>query len=163
MKKTILIECAALLAIGGLGIAGGIGAFLRSDARTQSSLMQPGVYVMVIAVALVVTALAYGALGWRRLRAEADARPMPAPDHDANADGGRAVWLVYASIVLYGVLIPVLGYLPATLLFLLAEFRLLGVRSWPRNAALTLVTTAVFYVLFVHYGEMVFPRGVFGD
>lgn len=159
MKRTILIECVALLAIGALGIVGGAGAYLRSDARTQSSLMQPGVYVLVIAAALVLTALAYGVLGLRRLRMQAGAKPAA----DTAAEGGRQVWLVYAAIVLYGVLIPVLGYLAATILFLLAEFRLLGVRSWPRNAALTLVTTAVFYVLFVHYGEMVFPRGVFLD
>jgi len=159
MQRKLLIECAALLAIGALGLAGGLGAYLRSDARTQSSLLQPGVYVVVIAAALIVTALAYGALGLRRLRIAAKA----APAGDAGTGGGGEVWLVYASIVLYGVLIPVLGYLPATMLFLAAEFRILGVRSWPRNVALTLATTAVFYVLFVHYGEMVFPRGAFLD
>ncbi len=159
MKRKLLIECAVLLTIGALGIAGGMGAYLRSDARTQSSLLQPGVYVVVIAAVLVATALAYGLLGLRR----AGAASLPPPTTSTSAEDGPAVRLVYTAIVLYGVLIPVLGYVPATLLFLAAEFWLLGVRSWPRNLALTLATTVAFYVLFVHYGEMIFPRGVFVD
>lgn len=158
MRTRLMMECAVLVAIGALGIVGGIGAYLRSDARTQSSLLQPGMYVVVIAAALVATALAYGLLGLRR----AGSPPAP-PTAAADAEEGPAVWLVYAAIVSYGALIPLLGYVPATLLFLAAEFRLLGVRSWPRNLALTLATSAAFYVLFVHYGEMVFPRGVFFD
>jgi len=156
LKRTLVIECAALLAIGALGLWGGLSAYLRSDARTQSSLLQPGVYVCVLAVALVVTALVYGALSWRRLRASRESRA-----DDAGAAGH--VGLVYAAIVIYGLVLPVLGYVLATVLFLAAEFRLLGVRSWVRIALLTVVTTVAFYVLFVHYGEMVFPRGILGE
>jgi putative tricarboxylic transport membrane protein len=112
-------------------------------------------YVTALSVALVVTALVYGYLAWRRARA----LPPAAAASVAQAPKG-AVWPVYAAIVGYAVLIPVLGYPIATALFLAAEFRLLGVRSWGRNVALSLAVTAVFYVLFAHYAEMIFPRGV---
>jgi hypothetical protein len=150
----LLIECIALLAVGALGLAGGIGSYLRSDARTQSSLLQPGVFVSVLAIALIATAIVYAGLGLRRIRAAGAATPG-APD----GQGGRRALAVYGAVVIYGLAISVLGYLAATVLFLAAEFRILGVRSWPRIALLTLVVTGVFYLLFVRYGEMVFPRG----
>jgi hypothetical protein len=156
MKRTLIAECTALMAIAAIGLWGGIDSFLRSDARTQSSMIKPGMFVAALSVALIVTALVYGYLAWRRMRA---APPAAAASPVQAAKG--AVWPVYAAIVGYGVLIPVLGYPLATVLFLVAEFRLLGVRSWPRNVALSLVVTAAFYVLFVHYAEMIFPRGVF--
>lgn len=158
MKRTLIVECLALVAIGALGLVGGIGAYLRADARTQSSLMQPGVYVTAIAAALVVTALVYGFLGLRRLR-----KPGSNVEPEQEEGNARAVWMVYAGVVLYGVLISIAGYVIATVLFLAAQFRILGVASWPRIAVLTAIVTVVFYVLFVHYGEMVFPRGVFGE
>jgi hypothetical protein len=157
VKRTLIAECTVLIAIAAIGLWGGIDSFLRSDARTQSSMIKPGMYVAVLSVALIVTALVYGYLAWRRVRAA----PAPAAAaSDAHAPKG-AVWPVYAAIVGYSVLIPVLGYPIATVLFLVAAFRLLGVQSWPRNVVLSLVVTAVFYVLFVHYAEMIFPRGVF--
>lgn len=159
MKRILVVECMTLVAVGALGLVGGVGAYLRSDARTQSSLLQPGVYVIALSVVLIVTALVYGGLGLARYRAASAPQPQPVADDR----GGLTVWLVYAAIVLYGVLIPILGYLVATLLFLAAEFRLLGVRSWTRTALLTIIVTAVFYGLFVHYAEMVFPRGIFVD
>jgi hypothetical protein len=155
MKRTLIAECTVLLAIAAIGLWGGVDSYLRSDARTQSSVIKPGMYVTALSVALVVTALVYGYLAWRRARAVSPAAAAPV----AQAPKG-AVWPVYAAIVGYAVLIPVLGYPIATALFLVAEFRLLGVRSWGRNVALSVAVTAVFYVLFAHYAEMIFPRGV---
>jgi len=163
MKRTLWSECVALALLGGLGLYGGLSSYLRSDARTQSSSLQPGVYVAGISVALLVVALAYGIASYRRSRGTVpvpEDRSSGAAEQDGNS---RTVWIVYMGIVLYALLIMAFGYVVATLAFLLAEFRVLGERSWVRNIAMTVLITALFWVVFVHYGEMVFPRGMFSE
>jgi hypothetical protein len=59
----------------------------------------------------------------------------------------------------YAYLIDLIGYSAPTALFLLTAFRLLDVRSWKTNFALTALVTILYYVVFIHYCEMAFPRG----
>jgi putative tricarboxylic transport membrane protein len=154
MRREVIVESATLLLLGLIGAWGGLDSYLKADTRTLSSSMQPGVYVLVISVALMLTALVYG---WAALRAASATSSEPTSDA-GGASATRTVALVFAAVALYALLIPLIGYLPSTVLFLLAEFRLLGVESWRRNAILTLVAAALFYVVFVQYGEMVFPH-----
>jgi hypothetical protein len=152
LRRTAIIESGMLLALGATGLVGGLTAFLRVDPRMQSSWLKPGAFVSLISAALIATALAYAFASLRR------AAPRSAANGAEDADG-RLVLLVYATVVLYAFLIPTVGYLPATALFLLTQFRLLGVESWPRNALLTIVVTLLFYGVFIHAGGMVFPQG----
>ena len=154
MRREVIIESATLLVLGLIGAWGGLASYLKADTRTLSSSMQPGVYVLVISIALIVTGLVYG---WTALRQASSTRSENRKEA-ADASATRTVTLVFAAIVGYALLIPLIGYLPATVLFLLAEFRLLGVGSWRQNAILTIVAAALFYVIFVHYGEMAFPH-----
>ncbi|HSB80095.1 MAG TPA: tripartite tricarboxylate transporter TctB family protein, partial [Candidatus Methylomirabilis sp.] len=63
------------------------------------------------------------------------------------------------AFAVYATLIDLIGYSVPTLLFLLTEFRLLGVKSWKTNIALTALVSIFFYIVFIHYCEMIFPRG----
>jgi hypothetical protein len=49
----------------------------------------------------------------------------------------------------------------SSFLFLLAEFRLAGVTSWRTILIVTVVVLASFYLIFVQYCNMPFPRGIF--
>lgn len=155
MKRAVVIESCALLVVGIIGLVGGIQSYIRSDARTLSSAMGPGVYILVLSTALILTALAYAYIGLKR-------SPVA---RKASADEPRGPWtskivvMVFGVFAAYAYLIQWIGYLPSTVLFLLAEFRLLGVRSWRQNLLLTALVTAVFYIVFIKYGEMVFPHG----
>jgi putative tricarboxylic transport membrane protein len=112
-------------------------------------------YVLFISGALILTALVYAFLSLRKPDATPDA-------HGEAADEGPASWIVLAVfgvVAAYGFLIPLIGYMPSTVLFLLAQFRLLGVQSWVRNGLITIAVSAAFYVVFIYYGGMVFPHG----
>lgn len=155
MRRTVIIESGALVVLGAVGWLGGLSSFLRMDARMQSSSLKPGVYVMIISAALVITALAYAWLSLRKMAA----KPSANAREPREAWASRAVVLVFGTVALYACLIPLVGYLPSTVLFLLAQFRVLGVMSWWRNAILTVVVSAIFFVVFIHYGGMIFPQG----
>lgn len=157
VKRTTIIEGCALLAIGVLGLAGGITLYLHRDARTQSSLMGPGTYVLIISAALILTAVVYAYLSLEK----AARAPAIAPPQSREPWVSRIVIAVFGAFAVYAYLIELFGYVVPTILFLLVEFRLLGVRSWKSNVLLTAVVAAAFYIVFVRYCEMVFPHGAF--
>jgi len=62
---------------------------------------------------------------------------------------------------IYIFLMSIVGYLLATLVYFLMEFRVEGVKSWRLVVVLSLVLSAAYYVIFVQLCEMMFPRGIF--
>jgi hypothetical protein len=155
-----MIESCAVLVLGAIGLWGGLHSYLGMDARMQSSMLKPGIYVCVLSAGLMLTALIYGYLGVRA----ALPKPVEAMGEHGEAAkqgswAGGIVVVVFGLVALYAFLISLVGYLPATLFFLLAQFRVLGVKSWPVNVALTIAATAMLYVVFIYYGGLEFPRG----
>ncbi len=155
MKRTIVIEGCVLLAFSLCGLVGGFALYINRDARTQSSVMAPGTYVLVLSVALILTALVYVYLSARK-----------ASRTDSVMSGKtQAPWVsrivinVIGVFAVYAYLIQLIGYTVPTILFLLVEFRLLGVKSWKGNIVLTAVVAATFYLVFIKYCEMIFPHG----
>jgi putative tricarboxylic transport membrane protein len=62
--------------------------------------------------------------------------------------------------VLYLILINTLGYLVASFIFFILEFRILGIKSWPFNVLLSAFISVAYYFVFIKYCSMVFPRGL---
>lgn len=58
------------------------------------------------------------------------------------------VLIVIAAALAYYVLMPILHFIPATMLFLAALFLYMGERKWWRLILLTVLTTAAIYLLF---------------
>jgi hypothetical protein len=155
MNRTLLGEGVVLFLISLGGIVGGLSQYLNRDARTQSSVIAPGTYVLALSVALALTAVVYVCLSARRASRSATVVP---PQRQAPWINAIVVKMVGAFAV-YAYLIEVVGYLVPTLVFLLVEFRLLGVKSWKTNIALTVIVTGVFYIVFIKYCEMILPQG----
>ena len=163
-RRTVMIESGAVLVLGAIGLWGGLHSYLGMDARMQSSMLKPGIYVSVLSAGLMLTALIYGYLGVRAALPRRVEAPAGAAGELGEAAGqeswaGGIVLVVFGLVALYAFLISLVGYLPATLFFLVAQFRVLGVRSWPVNVALTIAATAMLYVVFIHYGGLEFPHG----
>ena len=159
MNRTLIGEGVVLFIISIGGILGGFSQYINRDARTQSSVLAPGTYVIVLSVALTLTALVYVYLSFRKASRAAN---LDLPQRQAPWISAIVVKMASAFAV-YAYLIEVIGYMVPTLLFLLVEFRLLGVKSWKTNIALTAIVTGVFYIVFIKYCEMILPQGILFD
>ncbi len=70
-------------------------------------------------------------------------------------------WLVFAAFALYVWLATILGYLLATLAFMLLSFNLLGARRWWQLILLPPALTFGIYYLFSGLLEVWLPKGSF--
>ena len=155
MKRTIIIEGLTLFLISIFGLFGGFTLYINRDARTQSSVMAPGIYILVLSFALILTALVYVYLNLRKA-----SRAATLDLHRTQPPWVSTTVVIMVSVfALYAYLIQLIGYVAPTILFLLVEFRLLGVRSWKVNILLTAITVTLFYIVFIRYCEMIFPHG----
>jgi hypothetical protein len=75
----------------------------------------------------------------------------------------RQIWMifrVFASLVVYALLIEFLGYLIATFLFVAFLTRLLGAPSWGKTLATAAITAVAFALLFQTWMQMPLPSGL---
>lgn len=160
----------AFIAFGAISIydALRIGAALR--ARGTLDIVGPDRYLFGVAVLLVVVGACLIVQAWtsRRVPRHAGAaRVAPAAGiggmpADADVAQGRAHLWLFAALLAYVALLPLLGYLVATVLFAIAAFRVMGVRSMLRAAVAAVLLTAVCYGSFVLIADLPLPRGVLG-
>jgi hypothetical protein len=157
MRLHALIEGILFLGLGLVGALEGIRLVRKVDPDSIKDVLGPGYYVISLGIILMVIGLAHLGNNWR----------LPGFERGkaTTADGPRtnkAVPLYMTGVfAVYVTLIYLIGYLMSTLIFFFLEFWLAGVRSWRRNLILTAVVTAVFYVIFIQYCNLVFPQGLF--
>ena len=87
------------------------------------------------------------------------ARLMPAV---VGMEARRRVLAMFSTLALYVAALPVLGFLPATALFILILLAWLGEFSWPVTLGTTLVVAVASHVLFQRWLGMPLPSGPFG-
>ena len=122
------------------------------DPSKLSDAVGPGAYIVAYSICLLIVGAAYLIL---------NARKKVIPEEVSVEWKNRFKVLgMVASFVIYNVLIEVVGYPIATVFFFLMQFRIVGVRSWRSIILLSLICTAVYYILFGKYANIVFPRGV---
>jgi putative tricarboxylic transport membrane protein len=68
-----------------------------------------------------------------------------------------------ATIAIFIVLIDIIGFLPASMVFFLLMLRFLGVRSWPTSILLSILFSISIYLLFVQALDMELPGGLLLD
>ena len=108
-------------------------------------------------ILLGVTALLAAGVAVTSILAPA-AAPAAAPSPNY-----RLVALCFATFFIYVLLLPVLGFRFATLIFLVALQIVIdppkGTRRWTTVALVALITTGVTYVVFERYLSVLLPRG----
>lgn len=155
MKKTVLVEGILFLVLSFVGM----GEALRLILTTQknplviSDVLGPGLYILFPSFALMIVGAIHLIINYGKnlsMKKVALSKEMKI----------RVISIV-AIMALYVLLIDVVGYLVATIIFFLLIFKSIGIKSWMPNVILTIVLTAVYYVVFVQYCSMAFPRGIF--
>lgn len=114
------------------------------DRNTSEWKMSPYLFPTLISVFGFLLAVSLFADAWHDFKTPGALAP--------EEGGGRhnlagALVLIGASIVYY-ILLPILRFIPATILFLLGLFIYLGERKWWKLALLSGITTAAIYILF---------------
>ena len=72
------------------------------------------------------------------------------------------VWgIVFLFIVYIFVLIPIFGFLPGSMIFLISLMRYAGIRDWKKIIGVSVGIPMVFFYIFKLWAGIVFPRGVF--
>jgi putative tricarboxylic transport membrane protein len=141
VKGGITVAGAALAALGALSL---LEAFRLKDDWLGAKLMPA-----VVGVLLVLLGAAHAAL-------PAERAPWP------EATGARRVPLMLTVLAAYVGLLPVLGFLPATALFVFVVVRALGEYSWALTATWTGVIAVASHVVFKHWLGMALPAGPLG-
>lgn len=152
MKRAVLIEGILLLAISFVCIAEGIRLITDTDPKAVMDRLGPGFYVLILGIVLVTIGIAHLLVNCREK-----------PDVERSLINRemkvRMITMIMA-LVVYCLLIDLIGYLVPSVVFFLLEFRIAGVKSWATSVALAFVVTGGFYVIFLKYCNMIFPRGI---
>ena len=158
--KTLIGETSIVAILGILSVAEGIRLVNRETLQTQD-VLGPGYYSIGVGVFLLVAGLAYFFSQRKKLIGVVKEAPVDAPA--ANAGHNRTMFGMVAVMIAYIVLMDVAGYLLSTAIFFLAINRIAGFRSWLVNAGVSALMTAAFYLVFVEWLGIIFPRGLLAD
>ncbi|MDP3672132.1 MAG: tripartite tricarboxylate transporter TctB family protein [Telluria sp.] len=116
--------------------------------------------VMFCAAAWLLTDLIKLSLDYREHQ-KFPARPRRAPAKGESAEGGDLrIWIGLAIIMGYGFLIPVLGFMFSTLLFIAVWMLLGGIRKPLMISLVSVLGTTVLLYVFVKLALMPLERGL---
>jgi hypothetical protein len=153
MKRTVWIEGIFLLVISFVTIAEGLKLSIYKDADTLFDPVGPGFYVLILGTLLLVVAFFHLKVNYKK---NIDMARVP-----IAIELRKKKMLVLATLAGYILLIYFVGYLFASIAFFLMMFRMSGIKSWLTIILFALLFTAFFYIFFIHYGRVMFPRPYF--
>jgi putative tricarboxylic transport membrane protein len=155
MRVNVFIEGILLCVIGIISIIDGVRLIIYKNPVISYDPVGPGFFVILCGSCLITVAVLYVIVNQRK--------PLSPKKMVANvADREMTIRLISAIVVCvaYIFLINIVGYLLATVVFLLLQFRITGVKHWFTNCFISIILTALFYVTFIIYCDMPFPKGM---
>jgi len=152
MNLKILIEGILVLVFGLVAMVEGLRLILYRDPYVLYDPLGPGIYILVLSLGLLAVGIVHFIANYRK--------PSGAGKVAASKKMRVQLFSSIGILALYILLVHFIGYAVATLTFFFLELRVSGVKSWRNNIILTLMFTIVYYVIFVKFFDMVFPKGL---
>jgi putative tricarboxylic transport membrane protein len=152
VKRKIWIEGLILIGISIVSLIESLRLIYSEDPQTMYDALGPGYYLLLMSVGMMVTSIAY-------LIAHLLKLPKSVETEQVSKEMKFRFWGSFGGLILYLILIPFLGYLVPTFIFLVLEFWVNGIKSWLLNIALSSIVGVVYWYVFVIRCSMVFPRG----
>jgi hypothetical protein len=152
MRRAAIIEGIVLIVLGLIGAVEAIRLIIDKASQTVQDVLGAGPYVLVVSIPLIVVGLLHVFSHRRIPRGEGEAT--------VNREMRMRILLMTGTCALYILLISVVGYLLATFLFFLLEFKVVGVKSWRTNLIVTASMGAAYYIVFIKLCDLIFPRGI---
>jgi hypothetical protein len=153
MKMRVLIEATSIMVFSFVAMAEGLRLIVHKDPHVLYDPLGPGFYIFALSVGLMTVGVFHFIVNYRK-----STRPQKVP---VSKDMRRQMFSSVMVLAIYIFLIDFAGYLLATLIFNFVELRIAGVKSWGANSILTLILTIAYYVIFVKYCGIAFPKGIF--
>ena len=156
MKRILLIEGILLLFIGLVSMREALLSIIYKNPQTLYDPLGPGFYILLLSGAMMTIGFIHLFINYRKV--------LSIEKLAVSNELGKRVKRVISMIVVFAIyifLINIVGYLVATIFFFILEFRIVGIKSWATIVILSLVITAVYYVVFIRYCNIVFPKGIF--
>ena len=152
ITPSVLIEGILLLMLSLVAMGEGLRLVIDKDPYTLYDPLGPGLYAIAIGFGLMVVGVVY-LIGNYRTPPTMEVVPV-------DKKMKMRLMSTVAACVIYIALISIVGYLLATIIFFFLEFRIERIRSWTWVVILSLVLSGLYYLVFVQYCNMVFPRGI---
>ena len=152
MKRTLWIEGTLFAVMSLLSIGQGISLMLHKVPHVTYDPVGPGLYIIAIGVGLLATGVTYVATS--RGKSPVTESTSKVRSRDVH------VLVTVAAFALYSALVYVVGYLMATLVFFLIQFRIEGIKSRPFLVIISLFAAVAYYVLFIELAGLIFPRSI---
>ena len=158
--KTLLIEVLVLVIVGVLSIIEGIRLCFARKIQMYD-VLGPGLYNVGMGSILIIMGLVYF-LSQRGKYLSAQKKSAE-KDRGEDREYKRMMISMIVVMIAYIFLMDLIGYLLASLVFFFLINRVAGFRSWLTNLGVTVLMTVSFYLIFVTWLGMIFPRGLLFD
>ncbi len=151
MKRRVIIEGILILVISLVVMTEGFRLITHKVPHILYDRIGPGYYIFILGIALMVTLVFYFIPNYRKSLSQKKVA--------VNNKMGTRAMSIFGVFTSYIFLVHIVGYLASTIFFFLLEFRICGVKSWRMNVILTFALTIAYYIIFVKYCDMIFPKG----
>jgi hypothetical protein len=152
LNKKVLGEVLFISVMGIVTVVEAFRLIFIKDPGAIYDRIGPGPYLLVVSMMFIGGGIVHLVTNWRKSLG----------DQKVVVDRAlrRKLMSTIVNCAIYLVLISMVGYLVATPIFFFLQFRIEGTRSWLHNLALTFAISATYYLVFVKYCSLVFPRGL---
>jgi tellurite resistance protein TehA-like permease len=149
---SIIVEAIVLLAMSLTGLVQGLYLIRTPDPYALYDKVGPGGSLILISSLLIITLIVHLIRHRKELSEE---KQEPTKE-------GTAKRLIHATvtIAIFIVLIDIIGFLPASMVFFFLIHRFLGVQPWLKNTILSIVFSISIYLIFVQALNMELPEGL---
>jgi hypothetical protein len=150
-----VVESLIVILLAGIGMVDGW--------RLSNVVREGGMFHDVIGPDRYLTAISFGLMimGIRQLVVSLGKKGRThAKEEEKEGGQMKLVCVVALALMLYTLVLPLTGYLLASLLFFPIIFFIFGVRPWLKSAAIGLITAALFYAIFEYFAEVPLPKGL---
>ncbi|MEW6672548.1 MAG: tripartite tricarboxylate transporter TctB family protein [Thermodesulfobacteriota bacterium] len=154
--KTLLMEVFVAVFLGMISISEGIRLVIMKKLY-KFDIFGPGFYNIGLGAVLTIISLAYFVS--ERKKALGAGGKAQASQPVGKSEYRKVISMV-SVLIIYIILMYLTGYLFSTFVFFLMINRIAGFRSWLSIAGVTVLMTAAFYLLFVTWMGIIFPRGL---
>jgi len=152
LNKRVLGEVIFISVTGIITMVEGFKLIFIKDPAAIYDRIGPGPYLLVVSMMFVGGGVVHLVMNWRK--SVGDQKVI------VDKELRRKLISTIVNCAIYLLLISMVGYMVATPIFFFLQFRIEGIKSWFRNLTLTVAISATYYLVFVRYCSLIFPRGL---